>query len=197
VQWDSVKVRNLRAGGNSINLAMVREANRTVWSFTGSGDGPLRLSFAPEIPEGMEIRRILLDGMEIPVPEGRKRGLLDPPLSIVMEGATPATSVHTLIVEHAAGIGVVPAMPRPEPGDSSTGHRIISQEMRDGVYEVKVEGRAGTTAELEIRTFDRGISRVDNATITGETKKGMYRLRVDFPQATTPYVAVTVRARTD
>jgi hypothetical protein len=88
-------------------------------------------------------------------------------------------------------------MPRPEPGDSSRGHRIISEGMRDGAYEVKVEGRAGTTAEVDVRTFDRGISRVENASIVREEGKGRYRLRLAFPPGATPYVAITVKVRTD
>lgn len=102
-----------------------------------------------------------------------------------------------MVIEHSGGIGVVPAMPRPEPGDSSTGHRIVSEEMRDGVYEIKVEGRQGSAAEIEVRTFDRGIGSVENAAIVGEVKNGIYRLMVEFPEAVTPYVAVTVKVRVE
>jgi glycogen debranching enzyme len=200
-QWDSVKVRNLRAGRSLVDLEMARDAKRTVWSFSARGEEKLTLSFAPEIPDGMEIHRLLLDGKEIPVPAGRRRGLIDPPLSIlfpgVLSGGEGGGTGHTLVIEHTGGIAVVPAMPRPEPGDSSTGHRIVSEEMRDGVYEIKIEGRAGTNAEIEVRTFDRTLGGVENAAILGEGKKGVYRLRVEFPAGPAPYVAVTVKARTN
>jgi hypothetical protein len=201
IHWDSVEVRNLRVGTASIDVAMERDSGKTVWRFsTGATErsgGPLRLSFAPELPDGMRISKILFEGKELPVPTGSMRGLIDPPVRIEIPADAGGARVNTLVVEHTGGIGVVPAMPRPEPGDSSTGHRIISEEMRDGAYEIKVEGRAGTSAEIEVRTFDRGIGRVENTAIIGEGKKGRYRLRVEFPQAATPYVTVTVKARTD
>ncbi len=197
VQWDSVKVNNLRVGGNSLDLGMVRNGGSTVYEFSGSGEGPLTLSFAPELPDGTEIRRLLLDGKELPVPDGRKRGLIDPPVTIDVGGAAGRAVAHTLVVEHTGGIGVVPAMPRPEPGDSSAGHRIVSAGLRDGVYEVTVEGRAGTTAEVEVRTFDRGITRVENALIADAPGKGRYRLEVKFPPAGTAYATTIVRIRTD
>jgi hypothetical protein len=48
-----------------------------------------------------------------------------------------------------------------------------------------------------VRTFDRALGGVENASILGERKKGVYRLRVEFPAGPTPYVAVTVKARTE
>lgn len=193
VQWDSFEVRNLRIGGSTVDAAMAREAGRTTWRFSKEGGGRLTLDFAPELPDGMTITRVLLDGREARVPAGMKRGLVDPPLTVGFAAGPGGPEEHTLVIEHTGGIGVVPAMPRPEPGDSSTGHRIISEGMRDGVYEVVVEGMSGSTAAIEMKTFDLPVDRVGNARILEATERGSVRLEVPFPAGRQGYVTTTVR----
>jgi hypothetical protein len=192
VHWDTVGVTNLRAGGSTLRFSMRRGEGETRYTFDLTGGEPLNLSFAPEIPEGMSVLRATLDGKEVTIGGSRKRGLVDPPVDIALRGRAE------LVFEHEGGIGVVPAMPRPEPGDSSTGHRIISTAMRGGFYEVAVEGRSGTAAEIQVKTFGRPVTRIENArTAEGrESGRGLTTLVVGFPRATTPYSTTTVRVST-
>jgi hypothetical protein len=185
--WDSVKVTNLRIGGSKVDFTMARSAKRTVYTMKGDPHDPVTIEFAPEIPAGMKITHLTVGGREIKWLDGRRRGLLDPPVDVDLRGDAE------IVLEHTGGIAVVPMMPRPEPGDSSTGARIISATMRDGIYEIVLEGNSGSTSPLKIRSVGGKIPTVENATLRDDPGKGLYLLDVAFPSGQPGYVRTTVR----
>ena len=60
-----------------------------------------------------------------------------------------ADSSH-IEVTHFGGIGVLPMVHHPAPGDSSAGPKIISDELIRKKYVVKVEGLSGTEGKIRL-----------------------------------------------
>ncbi|HLB01396.1 MAG TPA: GH116 family glycosyl hydrolase, partial [Bacteroidota bacterium] len=189
--WDSVKVNRLRVGDRLIDFSMIRNERKTVWTFATAGGSPVTVHFAPELPEGMTITRVTLDGRDLPPPAGRRRALIDPPIDI-----TPGRSGAKLVFEHTGGIGVVPPGPRPEPGDSSTGHRIVSASLEGDVYSIVLDGKPGTTAAVELRTFGVSVGGADNATVRRGSVANSSLVEVKFPGSALPYVRTIVKVHT-
>jgi len=191
--WDRVTVGDLRCGDVSLDFSMTRGRDRTVYTFPASPiDTPFTLRFAPEIPEGMTITKITLDGRELPIPNGRRRGLLDPPIVL-----KPNEKAPVLVMEHTGGIGVVPMKPRPEPGDSSTGARIISTSLVGDVYSVVMEGRPGSVSEVELVTFGQEVEAAGGGTRVLRQDGKKAALEVTFPQGSASYVRHTVKVRVE
>lgn len=182
LQWDSVTVRNLHVGTSVLQYSLARGINRTTHSFTLLQGPGVAVNFAPEIPAGMEIKKILLDGRPVEVNRKTVRGLLAVPTSFVVKKRSE------VIFEHSKGIGMVPITPKPAPGDSSMGWRIITASLEGNKYAVVVQGKSGTDAAFVLKFFDQTIDRVDNAEIEAGPKGGSATLRVMFDRSSDKYV---------
>lgn len=187
LHWDSVRVSNLRSGSSVVEMKMVRGIKRTVFSFRLTAGDALQVRFAPEIPRGMRITRVTLNGRETTVPPGRRRGLLNPSLSFRLDGGME------IVLEHTGGVGVVPAIPRPVPGDSSRNYRIVKTSLDGKAYTMVLEGKGGTKASVELRTFDQPVTGYGNVKTGKEAGKGRHLLEVEFPLGKAPFVRQTVR----
>jgi hypothetical protein len=55
-----------------------------------------------------------------------------------------------LEVDHTGGVSVLPEVHHPQPGDASTGLKIISDRLEDGGYLVTLEGLGGSEGQIRI-----------------------------------------------
>jgi hypothetical protein len=107
-----------------------------------------------EVPlaAGTRIGKVLLNGWPV---DYRLTGS-----GIAVESA--ATGSMHLSVSHEGGISVLPLVHHPEPGDSSTGLRIISGKMSGDRYVVTVEGLSGTSGSIRLiragAVFEEAVS---------------------------------------
>jgi GH15 family glucan-1,4-alpha-glucosidase len=186
LNWDTVTVRNLRMGESVIRYSMKRGIDRTEYSFHLLSGPEVQVHFQPELPEGMEVRKAVLSGNEIVVDSGRHRGLLGTPITFTLDGT------KEMIIEHTKGIGMVPVMPRPQPGDSSAGWRIISTRLIDKEYTIELEGTSGEVGSFTLHMFDNAIADISNAEVAPSTKPGVINLRVTFDQSTLRFSRKTV-----
>ncbi|RLD22068.1 MAG: hypothetical protein DRI71_08005, partial [Bacteroidetes bacterium] len=68
-----------------------------------------------------------------------------------------------LIVNHIGGIEILPLVPKPKPGNSSRGFRILKHELIDEEYILTFEGNRGNTESFELYCPDWQLTSVDGA----------------------------------
>ena len=191
IHWDTVEVRNLRVGSMYIHFSMERSNTETRFHLDKTGRGKITLRFAPEFPAGMMIDRITVDQRSVQHPQNVLRGHGSRPLLIRLDRPVDVR------IEHCGGVGAVPLMPRPRPGQTSKGYRILAEHLDDGVYRLHLEGRQGTTHPVRIRCFGVGVERVEGARIIRRDDGGMITLHAVFPHSNTPIVRHTVVVHLD
>jgi glycogen debranching enzyme len=182
IQWDSVTVTNLKAGESLLELRMKRSLQKTVYRLTLRRGPALRVTFAPELPAGTIIKRVIVQGAAVSKAVPGTRGLLALPAPI-----TVSTSAE-VVIEHSGGFGLDPVVPRPSPGDSSGALRIISLSAGPEGYTAVVEGKPGSETFLRMHLFDQDIESVQGADARRADKEGDWDLHLKFKSGSSQYV---------
>ncbi len=182
IHWDSAVVENLKVGESIINLHKIQGENETIYTLRLTQGGPISLNFQPEIPEGMEIKSLQINGQEIDGPWDIKRGLLQIPVPIQITGE------HQIQIAHVKGVGMVPKISRPGVGEDSKGFRIIHSRLTRELYEVVLEGKSGSTRDFEVRIFEQKIEQITGGKIIEEFPGRIVKFQVDFPRSKEPFI---------
>jgi glycosidase/glycogen debranching enzyme len=144
LDWDSVRVENIRIADDHLNLKIIRTPTQTdlylLNDLKVSESPGLTLFLRVPLAAGTEVETVLLDGQPVLF----KRTLAGIELKL-----TAADKSH-LGIRHKGGISILPLVHHPAPGDSSTGLKIISDELIGKKYVVRVEGLSGTTGEIRL-----------------------------------------------
>ncbi|MCX6224076.1 MAG: GH116 family glycosyl hydrolase [Bacteroidia bacterium] len=143
--WDSVSVENIRLGENSFNLKLLRTPQTTDLYFLNGRPqaapaSPLNVLLDLSLAAGTEVNKVIVDGQPVPfkrVPAGIELNI------------TAAESSH-IEIRHSGGIAVLPLVYHPAPGDSSTGLKIIRDELIGGKYTVRVEGLSESKGKIRL-----------------------------------------------
>jgi glycogen debranching enzyme len=187
LQWDTVSVTNLRVGKTTIAMAMERGLRRTTYRITRTNGPSCAVLLTPEIPASMEVTAVRVNGMPVPYDRTVVRGVLKTPIAVTLDGP------QTVQLEHTGGIGMIPLIHHPVPGDSAAGVRIVAFDGHDGTYAVVVEGKQGTDAVLPLAIFDDALPFVQGAEIRWGKKPRSAELLVSFKPATVPVQQVVIR----
>ena len=95
LHWDTFRVDNLRMGSSRLHLDVQREPSRTTYRLTLVEGPAVEVAFAPEIPRGMKVVQLLVNGTTQPLAGRGPLGLLDPPLAFTLEKKTIIDLRHT------------------------------------------------------------------------------------------------------
>lgn len=142
--WKEVRVDNLRSGKTLTGFTMTKSGEVVEYSFRSDSEGNT-LDFSPVFPLGSEVMSVRLDGEDIPYT------LLDMReyRSIKTTFPLPKGS-STLRIEVREGPSVLPSYRKAVPGGPSEGVRILSQQLDGDTLSVRVEGKKGSRAELNL-----------------------------------------------
>ncbi len=186
LHWDTARVKNLRVGTSVLDLAFTRSPSRTVYRLTLREGPPVRVFLSPERPLGMKIDAFQLDGRPIQAPAAGT-----PLLSVPVDLGNQR--VRELALEHSGGAGMVPCVPRPAPGDTSQGYRIVRESLAGSVLEVTLEGKSGTTGTFQAMVFDQSVKAAEGAAVEKSEPMGLVTMRVPFPAGGEPFSRAVVR----
>lgn len=181
LHWDHASVKNIRVGGAVIDLEFRRENNLTTYQFRLPEGKAITVDLQPEIPEGMEITAIEIDGKSQPLSQRGKRGLPAAPVSFILKKAA------TVQYRHRGGIGMVPLVAQPQPGDSSGGYRIINARLEGNRYHVTLEGKSGGRGVFYLKTFGVSIKRAEGGDLKPASGEGVWKLAVRFDENAAGY----------
>jgi len=187
IHWDSASVSNLRVGSTVLQLTMNRSLRSTVYTLRRLAGPSCVVHLAPEIPASMEITAVKVNGARRKFDRGTFRGTLRTPIPVRVKDKA------TVVLEHTGGIAMVPVIPRPAPGDSAMGTRIISTELDDGMYTIVVEGKQGEEVVFPVVLFDHALPSVQGAWIRAGLRRGLAELVVTFDGAAPSLQRKTIR----
>ena len=152
--WPEAAVRGLRAGATTLDVEIAQK-----WGAGGGeqrvvirSDGPaLELAFVPDVPAGAAGLRVAVNG--VPTAwggeEAGRRGEPSGPAPLVLPVTVGQATEITVAWE--GGLAVAPPRIDLEPGQRSTGLRIIDLEEDEDGWLLTIEGTAG-------REYDIGLA---------------------------------------
>jgi glycogen debranching enzyme len=185
--WDAVTVRNVAAGASRFDLALTREPGRMTVVLDRSPGEPVKVTVAPAFPLDARIRSVTVDARETPF-ELERRG----DVQHVVVDAVPSTSAAPqarVVFSYDEGTEVYAAIEPPASGASSEGLRILRTQADGGLLRVTLEGLAGRTYALGVRS-PRSVGDAPGVTVT--TPAGKTALRVSFEGPAGQYVRRTI-----
>jgi glycogen debranching enzyme len=145
--WDRVAVRHVALGPARLDLTVERNAGARTVTIVREGDGPARLVVAPAFPLDARVRDVTLDGRPTPfrtLPTGdiqRVEVVVDP---------VPPTARLVFALDEGTEVHAPAAMP--EAGSRSRGLRILRARAEGGSLRVVLEGLAGRSYPIGVRT---------------------------------------------
>lgn len=186
LNWNKVRVRNLRTGDAYLQLDMERSVHSTAYRFELIEGPAISIDFAPELPAGMRITSADLDGEALQPGSETFRGLLKDTISFKLTGS------RRLTFYHEKGAGMIPVAPRPQPGDVSQGFRIIRTKLDGDMFRVDLEGKSGSEGLFKMMIFDQRIAHSRGATVMSKGEKGVIPFKVSFPASENDFVRQSV-----
>lgn len=183
--WNTLQVKNLRVGDTSIAFDMKKAAGKVVYTFTS--DKPSNVSFSPTYPLGTQVSRVLVDGKET-------QFSLPAEAEYVTVNVGTAVGKNTVIeVFLREGMAALPAYRLARNEEMSKGIHVLNQKWVDGVLEVIVEGRAGSTGSLELY-LPNGYRKIEGGGQAISKPCGVYAVELDFPKKSSEsYISKVIR----
>jgi hypothetical protein len=172
--WDSVTVQHLRVGSSMLSFTMKRGRTETTYNFTLQQGAAVNISLRPGIPGGMHLSGVMVNGVARGLNNETIRGLLKEPVMVLVEKES------NVVFRHTGGVAMFPIIPDPVSNDSSQGYRIVSESVKDTMYDSVLEGKAGTTFICHIYVFDQVAKRVSGGEMVGVQENGLLNVRVSF-----------------
>ena len=89
-------------------------------------------------------------------------------------------------IVHQGGVGALPVINEPKPGDSNQGAKIVGEELIDNEHIVTIEGLAGRSYKFNI-VSNQAIRSVSNGRVIKKVGN-LYTLEVLIPKGNKKYV---------
>lgn len=180
--WDSVSVENLRIGGHRVSFDAFRHPERTIYHFRHTGDTLLDVQFSPVFPPGTRLESVSIDGQPAREPafDPLPGGWVTAKFGFRLKGSAE------IEIRHTGGISILPLVPTPEPGDASSGFRLITTAYEDGTYHLLLQGRRVSKETFGIWVADGREPQADHITRVGR-KGNIFMFEVEFPDVETDY----------
>jgi glycogen debranching enzyme len=186
--WDFVTVRNVAAGAARYDLSLTRKPGLMTIAVERRGGGSAaRVLLAPAFPLDARVRSVTVNGRPLPF-EIERRG--------DVQRAVVTVPVSAAVFSYDEGSEVFSTIDTPARGATSEGLRILRSRAESGMLHLVLEGIAGRTYTLGVRS-PRSVA--DTPGIAGVTVVGPpagtpagTELRVGFEGATGEYVRRTI-----
>ncbi|HUG53777.1 MAG TPA: GH116 family glycosyl hydrolase, partial [Vicinamibacteria bacterium] len=182
--WDEVAVRRVGVGNSRVDLAVRRGPGRLEVTADTTAGTPPALALAPALPLDARVRSVTVDGLEVPV-RTRPQGDVQ---RVEVEVAGTATA-RRVVVTYDEGTEVYTRHELPEAGSESRGLRILRARAEAGALRLVVEGVAGRSYEVGVRT-PRRIGTAPGVSVTPDGRGS--RLGVVFDGEADAYVRRTI-----
>ncbi len=181
--WDEVTVQHLRVGNSYFTMKFRRWGNRMEYGFSLEQGEPLTIQLIPQQAAGMHLVQLHVNEEKFPLYRYNQKGFLP----VELQDSVRVT-IHT-----RGGVEVLPVVPKPYPGDSSRGWRILYARREGKTYRIRVEGRPGDAFSLRVRTFGETIKMVRGAQLGGTDSRNISTLQVKFGESKEAFVQKTIR----
>jgi glycogen debranching enzyme len=145
--WDSLTIERLPVGSGRYTVRFARTDTSFVSAIERTaGAGVDTLVFGPALPLGAVVRDVRVNGR--PTECGSRATGAD----VHVDCRLPLSDKLSIAVHHTPGWEVVLPPPQPARGERSSGLKLVSQRLAGDTLVLAVEGLAGRTYRLVIRT---------------------------------------------
>jgi len=149
--WPFLRFQRYAIGDGHLSGEILQQRSQTILRVTYDGKSPIRAKLAPSVPAIAHVTSVRLDGRPVKF-SMRDRGSF---LRVEIEPVTlRASQSLTLAVEYEGGIGVVPPMPHPQPGERTTSLKILDVQSNTQnpkcLVQLTLSGLGGKTYPLQI-----------------------------------------------
>ncbi len=152
--WDTLRVAGLPAGSGRYTARFARADSGLVTAIERTrGGGPDTLLFQPALPLGAEVTEVLVNGT--PAHCGTRNTGAD----VHVDCRVALAPRVVIVVWHTKGWEVVLPPPAPARGERSSALKLVSQRLAGDTLVLGIEGLAGRTYPLTVRT-PRGVKQV-------------------------------------
>lgn len=189
IDWDHVVVDRLRSGASVIQLVMQRLPAYVTYTLRRTAGPPCTVTLATGVADGMQVGRVMIDGVPRFADGDVVRGKLRTPVVVTVD------STVTIAFEYTGGLAFVPVVPAPAPGDSSRVPRLLGTAYAEGITTAEVEGRGGSTAVFPFRVFGFDTVRVVGGEVRRTGRGNAWECTVRFDPSAPGWVRQRVTLR--
>lgn len=171
LDWEWIRVSNLRVGDGLLNMSMIRSAGEIRYQVTS--DKPLDVTMAPSYGIGTEILSVSVDGVGTDFSEVADKEYTTIRFHVKVKGSSE------IVVKCKEKAAPLPHYRMPEPRDARRCSNIIFQKIVDGNLVLTIQGLPGTKDTISVYA-PGGISRVEGSDGFVISKKDVYDVAVGF-----------------
>ncbi|MEO8109465.1 MAG: GH116 family glycosyl hydrolase [Ginsengibacter sp.] len=158
--WQFCTVKNIRMKNDLFNLDMKKRTNGT--TFIINGNHSASIDFNPVFPLHTTFKSVKINGESI------NFHVLSKSEGAVLHLSFKSKAGDNIIeVETAGGIGILPVISMPVPGDQSKGIQVVAENISAKTYSVEASGKPGAVYELQLYHKD-AVKKVTGAWVLGE-----------------------------
>jgi glycogen debranching enzyme len=155
--WDFCTVHNIKMGNAKYLLDMKRSPNATAYTIDAAK--ATNLSFTPVFPLRTKIGAVTHNGKPVQFTSQQSAE------GVVVNMKLPLTAGKNEInISTSGGLGLLPVVAEPQPGDSSTGVNIVRELITGNKYVATVSGRPGKQYELKLFHHEQ-VGEIKGATL--------------------------------
>ncbi len=141
--WQFCTVKNIRMKNDLFHLDM-KKSNRGT-TFIINGNHPAVIEFNPVFPLHTTFKSVKVNGESInfhgqPTAEG----------VVLHLSFSSHVGSNTIEIKTEGGIGILPVISTPKPGNRSEGVQVISENVSGKIYSAEASGRPGAVYELKL-----------------------------------------------
>jgi hypothetical protein len=176
--WPFLRFQRYAIGTGHLSGEILQEPSQTILHLAYVGDSPVSTKLAPALPAVARVKSVRLGGKPVKFTIREFGSFIRVEVEPVMMRASQPLS---LTVEYEGGIGIVPPMPHPEPGERTSSLKVLEVQSDAQnpkcLVQLTLAGLGGRTYPLQI------ISAVPNLKAGGfevEKNNTGYVLRIPF-----------------
>ncbi|HJW17679.1 MAG TPA: GH116 family glycosyl hydrolase, partial [Flavisolibacter sp.] len=182
--WKFTTIRNIKMGNVAIDMQLKRSPGNTRYTF--SSNGSLDLNYNPKFPLGTHIINVLVDGKPVTFTVVNNTEGLEAHIKTSLKKGNTVISI-----DHEGGVGALPIVVLPQPGDISHGARILSEVLEGNKYKVIIEGRPGSIHTFNVVAYTTPAA-IEGAVLKAG-KENIYTFQVELPASGEKYISKEVR----
>ncbi len=182
--WDHAEIRQIRTGNHEVDVIMDREPGRIRYQFMHRGPRALQLEFSPLLPGHTVITGISVDGEPVTAEPLNDNHHTQLSLSLRLRNR------KVVEISHEGIYSVLPAVPDPQPGDSSSVFRILDQEFVPEGIRVLFEGKPEEEAGWKLYA-EHEPGQPANARLVAN-EGNLYHYVIRFPETNRKYARLEV-----